>query len=57
MADHRLNVIQKTPPSLEPSFNSSRTARTRELQAKFERLWLKEPERFNPLRNSMERER
>jgi len=40
----------------KPHF-SSRLAVKKELEAKFERLWLVDPEQFNPLRNCMERER
>ena len=59
MAENRLNIINE--PSSESSFleqtTSSRTVRAREMQAKFERLWLLDPQSFNPLRNCMERER
>ncbi len=53
-----LNIVEndenKNPPS--PSRYSDSQFST-ELRAKLERLWLKDPEQFNPLRNCMERER
>lgn len=58
MAENRLNIIHVTSEkSSEEPYQNSRNARMKELQAKFERLWLIDPERFNPLRNCMERER
>ncbi len=60
MADSRLNIVQTSPT---PSSNSasmggsSRLSRQKESQAKFERLWLVNPEQFNPLRNWMQKER
>jgi 2-polyprenyl-3-methyl-5-hydroxy-6-metoxy-1,4-benzoquinol methylase len=58
MAENRLNIISVMDEnSSDQSYQSSRHTRTKELQAKFERLWLIDPERFNPLRNCMERER
>jgi 2-polyprenyl-3-methyl-5-hydroxy-6-metoxy-1,4-benzoquinol methylase len=60
MAQNRLNIIKESSQNVssrgQPP-NLSRAARTKELQAKFERLWLIDPEHFNPLRNCMERER
>lgn len=61
MPNNPLNII--TVPSSDEtsssntSSNRSRTARVKEMQAKFERMWLINPEQFNPLRNCMERER
>lgn len=40
----------------KPHF-SSRLTLKKELEAKFERLWLIDPDQFNPLRNCMEKER
>jgi 2-polyprenyl-3-methyl-5-hydroxy-6-metoxy-1,4-benzoquinol methylase len=58
MTQNRLNIISVTSQSSSiPSSPNSRHTRIKELQAKFERLWLVDPERFNPLRNCMERER
>ena len=61
MAENRLNIINVTSSlnssSSEQTSSISRSARIREIQAKFERLWLIDPERFNPLRNCMQRER
>jgi 2-polyprenyl-3-methyl-5-hydroxy-6-metoxy-1,4-benzoquinol methylase len=61
MAHSRLHIMndeqtQAQPPSSLVS-NASRLARKKEMQAKFERLWLLHPEKFNPLRNCMQRER
>ena len=61
MTENRLNVIPagtpQDPSANEQFFSGKRKAQSRELQAKFERLWLTDPERFNPLRNCIERER
>lgn len=59
MAESRLNIISvdSSQNSSEQFQGSSRSARLREMQAKFERLWLIDPERFNPLRNCMQRNR
>jgi len=61
MAENRLNIISVEAPSEDFLLNAppapSRTARLREMRAKYERLWLLDPERFNPLRNVMEQER
>lgn len=58
MAENRLNIIQVSLPENSPySSESTRSFRTKEQQAKFERLWLLHPEQFDPLRNCMERER
>lgn len=61
MVHNRLNIIQVDPSSdpltKEDRYISSRLTRKKELQAKFERLWLLNPEQFNPLRNCMQRER
>lgn len=55
---NRLNIIQTAPPAYqEKPLSLSRGARKKEQQAKFERLWLTNPERFNPLRNCVEQER
>lgn len=55
MSKNRLNVISVSSERSEVS--SSRLARKKEMEAKFERLWLIDPEQFNPLRNCMQRER
>lgn len=57
MAENRLNIITVTSEPAISAYQNSRYTRIKELQAKFERLWLTDPERFNPLRNCMERER
>src|SRR5438105_4149210 len=43
--------------SSNSSYQNTRNARSKVLQAKFERLWLVDPEQFNPMRNCIERER
>lgn len=60
MAENRLNIIQSESQdrsSFESAAPLSRNARQREMKARYERAWLTNPERFNPLRNCMERER
>lgn len=57
MPENRLNVITVNSDISDSSFQNMRKTRSKELQAKFERLWLIDPERFNPLRNCLERER
>lgn len=56
MNENRLNIISSGSDIPRPT-PLSRKARTKELQAKFERLWLLDPEKFNPNRNCIERER
>lgn len=58
MAENRLNIIKvlSEDPTTH-SYQNSQNRRKKEREAKFERLWLIDPERFNPLRNCMERER
>ena len=56
MSKDRLNIVSvSADPST--SANSSKTNRKEEARAKFERLWLTDPEQFDPNRNAMERER
>lgn len=57
MAEKRLNIINIDSSENGLSLNPSQVHPLKEMQAKFERLWLMDPERFNPLRNCMERER
>lgn len=58
MAGNRLSIVAMSGSATnEYTRVPSRSARRRELQAKYERLWLLDPEQFNPLRNCMERER
>ncbi|MBA3722021.1 MAG: class I SAM-dependent methyltransferase [Parachlamydiaceae bacterium] len=60
MAQNRLNIIQvdqNSSFSKKNPIGSSRSAQKKESQARFERLWLLDPEQFNPLRNCMQRER
>lgn len=57
MNDKRLNVISSQNKSSDQPFPDSKNGWRREAQAQFERMWLVDPEQFNPLRNCMERER
>lgn len=58
MPKSTLNIIKIDENSMSNKKNlPSRRARLKEFQAKFERLWLVDPEAFNPLRNCMEKER
>lgn len=58
MAESRLNIISVTSKnSSDHTYQSSRNAQKKEVEAKFERLWLVDFERFDPLRNCMEQER
>jgi 2-polyprenyl-3-methyl-5-hydroxy-6-metoxy-1,4-benzoquinol methylase len=61
MNEHRLPMIsvEESSPSKQAKnqYFPSRQTRKKEKQAKFERLWLLDPEQFNPLRNCMQRER
>lgn len=60
VADNRLNVVavSNTSDSIPPKKTVlTNSARKQELQAKFDRLWLEDPEQFNPLRNVKERNR
>lgn len=58
MTERRLNIIKiEDEEASAPPYKNRKNDRRQEVQAKFERLWLTDPERFNPLRNCMERER
>lgn len=52
-----LNIITKEQESNEKRFFQQRSHRSVEMRARFERLWLLDPEQFNPLSNCMEKER
>lgn len=54
MNDKRLNVFAQS--QAQDSKNTKANWR-QEAEAQFERMWLIDPEQFNPLRNCMERER
>ena len=56
MPDNPLKIIATEKSSIKNSPISPKSARF-EWQAKMERLWLTNPEQFNPLRNAIERER
>lgn len=52
----RLKVVSVDSQSAQNVTSTTRPlSRRQEIQAKFDRLWLTEPEQFNPLRNCMER--
>lgn len=57
MAENKLNITSISQSSPQDSKRNSFRDRQQELQAICERLWLQNPEQFNPLRNAMERER
>lgn len=54
MQKNSLNIIDSHEKSAPMSLRKSKQ---KELEAKFERLWLINPEQFNPLRNCLQRER
>lgn len=56
MANNRLNIVTVTN-SNEASASTSKINRREEARAKFEKMWLKDPKQFNPMRNAMQRER
>lgn len=57
MEKNRLNIVA-VEKSAEESKKTASQAKLRDLlKAKFERMWLIDPEQFNPLRNEKERER
>lgn len=58
MSNYRLQVTRvenNDQPSQSPAF--SRSARRQEAQATMERLWLNDPEQFNPERDAVQRKR
>jgi 2-polyprenyl-3-methyl-5-hydroxy-6-metoxy-1,4-benzoquinol methylase len=58
MAENRLKIVSVTTENATHlTSKTPRRAKEKEAQAKFERLWLIDPEQFNPLRNCMEKER
>ncbi len=56
MNDKRLNVVNTQNKPESPAPNSKKDWR-QAARAQFERMWLIDPEQFDPLRNCMERER
>ncbi|MBA3958349.1 MAG: class I SAM-dependent methyltransferase [Parachlamydiaceae bacterium] len=56
MVKSRLNIVAVTPPEAISPGKVKRNHKE-EARAKFERLWLVDPEQFNPNRNAIERER
>lgn len=59
MLDNPLNIVSVDAKQPQSSSNNStsKNGRRQEAQAKFERLWRIDPEQFNPLRDSMGKER
>lgn len=57
MNDKRLNIVSTENKSSKQSISDSKSHWRKEAQAQFERMWLVNPEQFNPMRNCMERER
>jgi 2-polyprenyl-3-methyl-5-hydroxy-6-metoxy-1,4-benzoquinol methylase len=57
MCNQRLNILATENNKSRPPSNGSKNDWRREAQANFERMWLVDPEQFNPLRNCIERER
>lgn len=58
MTNDPLRIVSTEKTGIEAANKRSKPIfRKQETQAKFERLWLVDPENFNPLRNCMERER
>lgn len=55
MSNSRLNIVNVS--SERSTAPSMRLSQKKELEAKFERLWLIDPNQFNPLRNCMQKER
>jgi 2-polyprenyl-3-methyl-5-hydroxy-6-metoxy-1,4-benzoquinol methylase len=54
---NKLNIVSSDNNRPEPKRLDSKNGWRREAQAHFERLWLLNPEQFDPMRNCMERER
>lgn len=57
MNDKRLNIVNTENQTPKQAQSETKNDWRRETQARFERMWLVDPEQFNPLRNCMERER
>ena len=58
MPENRLNIVSIAADQETFSASKShRNAKIKALQAKFERLWLLNPKKFNPFRNCLEKER
>ena len=58
MTDKKLNIVSiQNSSGRSTSDSTAQRDWRRAAQAKFERMWLVDPEQFNPLRNCMERER
>lgn len=57
MSNKRLNIVDTKKNSNQKSPRNEREAWRQEAEAQFERMWLIDPEQFDPMRNCMERER
>lgn len=60
MSSNKLNITEvssKCPPFPSHQPNRSGQGRRLEVQAKMERMWLEDPEQFNPNRNCVQRQR
>ncbi len=57
MNEQRLNIVRTENKPSEQPLPDSKNGWRRAAQAQFERMWLIDPEQFNPMRNCMERER
>jgi len=55
MSTNPLNIVSTSTERSD--YIPSRQSDRKQLQAKFERLWLIDPEQFNPLRNCLQKER
>ena len=57
MVDNPLKIMSVETGTKKPLFSSKPVSKRQEIQAKMERLWLLDPEQFNPLRDVLERKR
>jgi 2-polyprenyl-3-methyl-5-hydroxy-6-metoxy-1,4-benzoquinol methylase len=57
MSEKKLNIVGVSQKPTGSSIPDARNGWSREAEAQFERMWLVDPEQFNPLRNCMEKER
>lgn len=55
--DNPLNIVAVSKRPERSDTSPPKTKPREEAQAKFERMWLQDPQQFNPQRNEMERER
>lgn len=57
MASNKLQVTQVGDLARPPRQTESKSSRRQEIQATMERLWLTDPEQFNPMRDAVQRKR